>query len=132
MSAPRQWIQSASIRVAEDGAILVGETPPSSFAGGAKVPAEAGVAEPLVSVPTPCRFVWVGVPLEPPQEEGDTSWAKNSSPVLLGDQANQNLPLTPHTFRGVVIHISDASLVYVRSHTQGDGVEYRISGPGAS
>ncbi len=132
MSAQRQWIQAASIRVAADGAILVGETPPSSFAGGSKVPAEAGVAEPLVSVPTPCRFVWVGVPIAPPEGEDVTSWARNTSPVLLGDQASQNLPLTPHTFRGVVIHIADASLIYVRSHTPGDGVEYRISGPGAS
>ena len=131
MIAKKQWIQAATVRT-EDGALAITAAPPSTFAGGSKVPAEAGVAEPLVDTPTPCRFVWVGVPLmaelpEPPS----TTWAANSCPVLLGDQHNQNLPLTPHTFRGVVIHICDASLIYVRSFAQGDGVEYRISGAGA-
>ncbi len=130
MTAKKQWIQAATVST-EDGALAITAAPPSTFAGGSKVPAEAGVAEPLVNAPTPCRFVWVGVPLSPPEGEGDTSWAANTSPVFLGDEHNQNLPLTPHTFRGVVIHISDASLIYVRSLAQGDGVEYRISGAGA-
>ena len=127
MIAKKQWIQSATVST-EDGALAITAAPPATFAGGQKVPAQAGVAEPLVGVPTPCRFVWVGVPLTPPDGEGDTSWAQNAGPVFLGDSQNQNLPLTPHTFRGVVIHIRDASLIHVRSTTAGDGVEYRISG----
>lgn len=127
MATPRkQWIRSATIAVdPDDGAQLVDITAPSIFIGGSKTPSQAGVAEPLVSESTPCRFVWVAAPID---NEGT---ATNTKPVFLGDSELQNMPLLKNNYRGVVIRIDDASKIYVRSNLAGDGVVYRITGEGS-
>ena len=126
MATPRkQWIKSATIAVdPDDGAQLVDITAPSIFTGGSKAPAQASVAEPLVSESTPCRFVWVAAPID---NDGN---ATNTKPVFLGDSETQNMPLLKGNYRGVVIRIDDASKIHVRSVVAGEGVVYRITGEG--
>lgn len=126
MATPRmQWIKTATIAVdPDDGAQLVDITAPSIFTGGSKTLAQAGVAEPLVSEPTPCRFVWVAAPIN------DDGNATNTKPVFLGDFDNQNMPLLKGNYRGVVVRIDDASKIYLRAIAAGEGVVYRITGEG--
>lgn len=132
MIAKKQWIQAASVSVDPDeGSLLVDTPAPASFAGGWTFPAQAGVAEPLVSTPTPCQFVWIGTVVnEPLPGDEYLAWSKNQKPVFLGDAQTQNIPLFPRAYRGIVIRIRDASLIYVRSMYPGDGVAYRISAGG--
>ena len=126
MATPRkQWIKTATIAVdPDDGAQLVDITAPSIFTGGSKVLAQAGVAEPLVSEPTPCRFVWLAAPVN------DNGHATNTKPVFLGDSGDQNMPLLKNNYRGVVVRIDDASKIHVRSVVASEGVVYRITGEG--
>jgi hypothetical protein len=123
----RRWLQSADVEVDEaTGAILVhgdfdqSDAPPRSMAGGTKNVAAVNVAEPLITVATPCRCVWIGPPCSA------DGIGTNTKPVFLGDSGNQNMPLLPSSISGVVLSIDDASKVYVKVGTAGEGVVFRI------
>ncbi len=125
MTAKKQWIQSATVGVnPENGAMLVDIAAPNTFVGGTKIPAVPGVAEPLVDQPTPCRFVWIGTPINDGMER------TNTGVVFIGDANNQNMPLLPRNYRGVVIRIDDASILHIRTIEEGDGVVFRITSGG--
>lgn len=132
MIAKQQWIQGATISVdSADGSLLVGTPAPATFSGGSTFPEQPGVAEPLVSTPTPCQFVWIGAAVhEVLPEDEYPMWTQNQKPLFLGDAQNQNIPIFPKNYRGIVIRIRDASLIHVRALAQGDGVAYRISAGG--
>ena len=123
----RRWMQSADVEIDEaTGALLVrGDAstttaPPSSLVGGTKTVTAAATPEALVATSTPCRCVWIG-PLCNTDGVGT-----NTKPVFLGDAASQNMPLLPSSISGVVLVIDDASKVYVKVGTDGEGVAYRI------
>ena len=124
----RRWLGSADVEIdPATGALLVkgdlggGSTsPPTSLVGGTKTVAAAAVAEPLVAESTPCRCVWVA-----PLCDADGA-GTNTKPVFLGDSANQNMPLAPTSISGVVLSIDDASKVFLKVGTDGEGVAYRI------
>lgn len=125
MVSIKQWIHSATVGVdPANGAMLVDIAAPNTFVGGTKVPALPGVAEPLVNQPTPCRFVWIGTPINDAMER------TNEGVIFIGDADNQNLSLLPRNYRGVVIRINDASILHIRTTVEGDGVFYRITSGG--
>jgi len=107
------------VEVSPNGAPLFGTAGCASFTGGTKTNAFQ-LVQPLVATPTPCRFVWIGARI------ADNGTAQNASPCFIGDSANQNIPIQPTKADGVVISIDDASKVFLRVVTSGDGVVYRI------
>lgn len=111
------------VPVSEDTPLPVvggGEAVPTSFPGGTLLVAAAATPEPLVAVATPCLAVWVGARID---ANGD---AVNTKPCLIGDEANQNIPIMPGNAEGVVIRIDDAAKVFVKAGVDGEGVAYRV------
>ena len=90
------------------------------MAGGEKTVAAAATPEALVAVATPCSFVWLGARVD------SVGAALNSQPVFVGDADNQNIPVMPNNFEGVVITIDDASKLFVKVGLDGEGVVYRV------
>ncbi len=119
---PRRWLQSVDVEIDPAiGALLVDARSPITFKGGTKSVAAVNTPEPLVRQSTPCRFVWVATPV------ADDGEAINTKAVYIGDGENQNLPLMPRNYRGVVIRIDDAAKLFVRVAVAGESVVYRIS-----
>ncbi|NQU76015.1 MAG: hypothetical protein HQ546_06875 [Planctomycetes bacterium] len=83
--------------------------------------AAAATPAQLVTASTACRFVWIGAPCV-----AATGVAVNTTPAFIGDVTNQCIPLLPNNFEGVIIHIDDASKIYVKVGVNGEGVHYRI------
>ncbi len=101
------------------GALLVKESPASTFAGNTKTVSPAAAA-PLVAASTPCRAVWIGARM------GNDGTPTNTNPVFIGDATNQTMALAKDDFKGFLIPIADASGIYIRPVTNGEGVAYRI------
>ncbi|QDU33047.1 hypothetical protein KS4_10880 [Poriferisphaera corsica] len=121
----KKWLKAATLAIdPDDGALLVDITAPSTFTGGGKAVADPAIPEPLVNESTPCRFVWIAAPMD---GEGNFT---NTKPVFLGDSLNQNMPLKPSNYRGVVIRIDDASKIFVRAVAANEGVVFRITSEG--
>jgi len=99
---------------------LVDVASPTSLAGGTRIVPASATPQPLVATPTPCRFVWIGARVD------DDGNPLNEYPCFIGDSSNQNIPVMPSNYEGVVIRIDDASKVYVRVVSAGNGVAYRI------
>lgn len=122
MGIPRkQWIKTASVAVDEDdGSLLVKIKPPTRFAGDVLI-LSSGMAVPLVSQPTPCRWVWVGAPVS------DQGTPLSQSPIFIGDATNQNMGLATTDYHGFTIEIDDASKIYVMALKAGGMLMYRIA-----
>ena len=117
----KRWLHSADVKINDSNGALLTELPLSStFAGGTKTVASTGTPEKLVSVSTPCQFVWLGARVN------STGQALNYRPVFIGDAAGQNIPIMPSNFEGMVIRIDNANKIYVKVGTNGEGVVYRI------
>lgn len=104
----------------------VGLAPAVSFTGGWKTLAAAATAEPLVSVSTPCKGVWLGARVN---ADGG---AVNTKPVFVGSSVakavyNQGaIPIMPDNVLGIVIRIDDAKKVFVKAGVNGEGVAFQI------
>jgi len=116
----KKWLHSVDVEVDQSGRPLFGIGGCSSMAGGTKTVAAAATPEPLASESTPCRLVWLGA-----RVDGDGN-PVNSKPCFLGDADNQNIPVLPSNYEGLVIRIDDAAKVYVKVGVNGEGVVYRI------
>jgi hypothetical protein len=116
----KRWINSMDVEVSPSGAPQFDIAGCTSFAGGTKTVASAGTPQPLVATSTPCRFVWVGARVD------NYGNPLNSYPCFIGDSAGQNIPVMPSNYEGLVIRVDDASKVYVRVVSGGNGVTYRI------
>ena len=116
----KRWINSVDVEVTAAGALLTDLAGCTTLAGGTKLVPSSATPQPLVAVSTPCRFVWVGARVD------NYGNPLNYYPCFVGDSANQNIPVMPSNYEGLVIRISDASKVYVRVVTSNTGVVYRI------
>jgi len=116
----KRWINSMDVEVGENGAPLFDVAGCASFAGGTKTVASTSTPEPLVATSTPCRFVWIGARVD----SGGNP--QNTKPCFVGDSANQNIPILPSNYEGIVIRIDDASKLYVKVGVNNQGVVYRI------
>jgi len=116
----KRWINSMDVEVGENGAPLFDVAGRSSFVGETKTAASTSTPEPLVAVSTPCRFVWIGARVD---SDGNL---QNTKPCFVGDAANQNIPILPSNYEGVVIRIDDASKVFVKVGVNNEGVVYRV------
>ena len=116
----KRWINSADVEVSAAGAVLTEAGGFAGLAGGTKTVPSASTPQPLVAASTPCRFVWVGARVD------NYGNPLNSYPCFIGDSAGQNIPVLPSNYEGLVIRIDDASKVYVRVVSGGNGVTYRI------
>ena len=116
----KRWINSMDVEVSENGAPLFDVAGCSSFVGGTKTVSSTGTPEKLVPASTPCRVVWIGARVD---SDGNPV---NTKPCFIGDSANQNIPVLPSNFEGVVIRIDDASKVYIKVGVNSQGVAYRI------
>jgi len=116
----KRWLNSADVEISEAGALLMEMAGCTSLAGGTKTGASAATPEKLVAASTPCRFVWVGA-----RCDADGS-ALNTKPVFLGDAGNQNIPIMPVNFEGLLVQIDDASKLCVKVGVNGEGVAYRV------
>jgi len=125
----KRWMQRANLEINDaTGAVLVetddagggGTTPPVSLAGGTKTVASTATPQALVASATPCKFVWLAARVD---SNGNPL---NTKPVFIGDGSNQNIPLLPSNYEGLVIQIDDAAKLYVKVGVNGQGVAYRI------
>lgn len=117
----RRWINSVDVEFDPvKGSILTDQASPAALAGGTKTVAAAAVPEALVATATPCRFLWVGARVN---ASGNPL---NTTPCFIGDAADQNIPVMPSNYEGLVIRIDDAAKIFVRVATAGSGVAYRI------
>ena len=96
----------------------VGIAPAAGFAGSVKTATTSG--DFLVAVSTPCRWVWLG-----PRVDSSGN-PQNTKPVFVGDGSNQNIPVMPSNFEGVVLEVDDAAKVKIKPGVNGEGVQYRI------
>ncbi len=116
----KRWINSMDVEVSPSGAPLFDMAGCTTFVGGTKTVASTATPEKLVPTVTPCRFVWIGARVD---TYGNPI---NTRPCFVGDSANQNIPVMPSNFEGVVIRIDDASKVFVKVGVNNQGVVYRI------
>ena len=116
----KRWLQSMDVEVADNGAPLLGLAGCGSLAGGTKTVPSTSSPQPLVTESTPCRFVWIGARMD---SNGNPM---NTKPVFIGDSGNQNIPVLPSNYEGLVIRIDDASKLYVKVGLNNQGVVYRI------
>ena len=116
----KRWINSADVEVTPAGALLTALAGCTTLAGGTKTVPSASTPQPLVAASTPCRFVWVGARVD------NYGTPLNSYPCFVGDSANQNIPVMPSNYEGVVIRIDDASKLFVKVTVNNNGVVYRI------
>ena len=116
----KRWINSIDVEVTTAGALLMDLAGCTTLAGGTKLVPSSATPQPLVAVSTPCRFVWVGARMD---AYGNPL---NYYPCFVGDSANQNIPVMPSNYEGLVIRISDASKLYVKVTSSNSGVVYRI------
>ena len=116
----KRWINSMDVEVGTNGAIMFNVAGCSSFAGGTRTVASITTPQPLVAASTPCQFVWIGARVD---SNGNP---QNTKPCFIGDSSNQNIPIMPSNFEGVVIRIDDASKVFVKVGAGNQGVVYRI------
>ncbi len=116
----RRWLNSVDVEVGENGAPLFDVAGCATLAGGTKTVASVSTPEPLVATSTPCRFVWLGA-----RVDGDGN-PLNTKPCFVGDSADQNIPILPSNYEGVVIRIDDASKLYVKVGVNNQGVVYRV------
>jgi len=101
--------------------VVAAQTPPGSVAGGALTVTHAATPQPLKAAATPCKYVWVGAPMD-----ADSGDAVNTKVAFLGGAAAQVMPLLPSNFTGYTIPIGDASQLYVKVGADGEGVSYLI------
>jgi len=116
----KRWINSMDVEVGENGAPLFDVAGCASLVGGTKTVASTSTPEPLVATSTPCRFVWIGARVD---SDGNP---QNTRPCFVGDSANQNIPVLPSNFEGIVIRIDDASKVFIKVGVNNQGVVYRV------
>ncbi|MFB3894545.1 MAG: hypothetical protein ACE15C_21290 [Phycisphaerae bacterium] len=116
----KRWIHSLDVEVSPSGSPLFDIAGCTAFAGGTKTVPQASTPQPLVATSVPCRFVWVGARVD------GSGNPQNSVPCFIGDSANQNIPVMPSNYEGLVIRIDDASKVYVKVGVNGQGVVYRV------
>ncbi len=116
----KRWLNSVDVDIASNGAPLFDVAGCASFTGGTKTVTLAGTPESLVTESTPCRFVWIGARVD---ADGNPL---NTKPVFIGDSANQNIPVMPSNYEGIVIRINDASKFYIKAEVNGQGIAYRI------
>jgi len=116
----KRWINSMDVEVSPGGAPLIDIAGCTAFAGGTKTVPSAATPQPLVATSMPCRFVWVGARVD------NYGNPQNYYPCFIGDSIGQNIPIMPSNYEGLVIRIDDASKVYVRVVSGGNGVAYRI------
>ena len=116
----KRWINSMDVEVGANGAPLFDVAGCSSFVGGTKTVSSTTTPQALVSTLTPCRFVWIGARVN---SDGNPL---NTKPCFIGNSSNQNIPILPSNFEGVVIHIDDASKVFVKVGVANQGIVYRI------
>ncbi len=126
MAKQRRWMNSVDVEIESDGqasfdknlATLAGSA--STIAGGTKTVAATGTPGKLVASSTPCRFVWIGARVDA------NGAAQNTKPCFIGNITDQNIPVMPANYEGVVIAIDDATKLYVKVGVNGEGVVYRI------
>jgi hypothetical protein len=116
----KRWINSMDVEVGANGAPLFDLAGCTTIAGGTKTVPSTSTPQPLVATATPCRFVWVGARVD---AYGNPL---NTRPCFVGDLANQNVPVMPSNYEGVVIRIDDASKLYVKVGINNQGVVYRV------
>lgn len=117
----RRWINSLDVEYDPvKGAILTDQASPATFVGGTKIVASAATPQALVATSTPCRFVWVAARID------NYGNPQNYYPCFIGDAASQNIPVMPSNYEGLVLRVDDASKVFVRVVSGGNGVAYRI------
>ena len=116
----KRWINSLDVEVGPNGAPLFDMAGCMSFVGGTKTVSSTATPQALVAASTPCRFVWIGARVN---SDGNSL---NTKPCFIGDAANQNIPILPSNFEGVVIRIDDASKLFVKVGVANQGVVYRI------
>ena len=117
----RRWINSLDVEFDPlKGSILTDQASPTTLVGGTRIVASAGTPQALVAATTPCRFVWIAARTD------NNGNPLNGFPCFIGDAAGQNIPVMPSNYEGLAIRIDDASKVFVRVASGGDGVAYRI------
>lgn len=117
----RRWINSIDVEFDPiKGSILIDQASPGTFIGGTKTVPSSATPQPLVATPTPCRFVWIGARVD------NNGSPLNAYPCFVGDASNQNIPVMPANFEGVVLRVDDAAKVFVRVVSGGSGVVYRL------
>ena len=116
----KRWINSLDVEVGPNGAPLFDMAGCVSFVGGTKTVSSTTTPQALVTTSTPCRFVWVGARVD---AYGNPL---NTRPCFVGDASNQNVPVMPSNYEGVVIRIDDASKLYVKVGVNNQGVVYRV------
>lgn len=88
---------------------------------GTKSVTASNTPEKLVSDPTPCRAVWIG-----PKRHATTGAITNTTNVMIGDASAQTAVIPADGTVERVYYVNDASLLYVRVVTGGQGVAYQI------
>ena len=116
----KRWINSMDVEVGANGAPLFDVAGCSSFVGGTKTVSSTTTPQALVAASMPCRFVWIGARVN---TDGNPV---NTKPCFIGDSVNQNIPVLPSNFEGLVIRIDDASKLYVKVGVNNQGVVYRV------
>jgi len=116
----KRWINSLDLEVGPNGVPVFDVAGCWSFVGGTKLVPSAATPQPLVAASTPCRLVWIGARVD------NDGGPLNTHPCFIGDAADQNIPLMPGNYEGLVLRIDDASKVYVRVVVGGQGVVYRV------
>jgi hypothetical protein len=88
---------------------------------GARAISSTSAPEPLVSAVTPCKFVWLGAPVDI-----STDMALNTRCILIGTAAAQTIPLMPSNFEGHLLRLADASMLYLLGSVAGESVRFAI------
>ena len=116
----KQWINSMDVEVGTNGAIMCNVAGCSSLTGGTRTVLSVATPQPLMPESAPCQFVWIGARVD---SNGNS---QNTKPCFIGDSTNQNIPIMPSNYEGVVIRIDDASKVFVKVGVDNQGVVYRV------
>lgn len=116
----KRWINSMDVEVSPSGAPLFDVAGCTSLIGGTKTVPSSATPQPLVATSTPCRFVWIGARMD------NYGNPQNYYPCFVGDSANQNIPIMPSNYEGLIIRVNDAVKVFVRVVSSNQGVVYRI------
>lgn len=115
-----------SLRTLQDRLVQVqapAESVPVLLAAGVKTCADQSVAEALVAVSVPCRYVVVMARVNPATGE-----AANTRPVLVGLPGSPQIAVMPTNYEGVLIPIANADDLVVKAAVNGEGVVYAIYG----
>jgi len=80
----------------------------ASFIGGTKTVPSSARRRRWWLRQKPRQFVWVGARVD------NNGNPQNTAPCFIGNSANQNIPIPPSNYGGVVTRIDDAVKVFVR------------------